>query len=54
MKNKKQEPSLSGFLEFLKERALMPKSSEGFKVWVQGVVNAAATYEEKVREGADK
>lgn len=51
MKNKNQEPSLTGFLEFLKERALKQESSEGFKVWVQGVVSAAATYEESVREG---
>lgn len=49
---KNQELSLSGFLNYLREQAENPKCTESFKSWVAGVVNAAATYEEKVREGA--
>ena len=41
MKNKNQELSLSGFLNYLRKQAENPKCSEAFKNWVAGVVNAA-------------
>ncbi|WP_407266328.1 type III secretion system chaperone family protein [Klebsiella quasipneumoniae] len=47
-------PALPGFLDYLRKQSENPKCTEDFKLWVQGVVNAAATYEAGLREGADK
>lgn len=48
------DSTLSEFLNYLRKQTENPKCTDSFKTWVAGVVNAAATFEEKAREGADK
>ena len=54
IQSQSRSATLAGFLDYLRKQTENPKSAESFKNWVAGVVSAAATYEETVREGADK